>query len=173
MLKPTLSIVFGTLALFGCGGAATVPENDSDADPAAAFPTELAFQQPVHHLEGLAREPMVVEHPDGTLFVSGYGGGDDPDSPPQLWKSGDGGASWVTVDVGTTADGARSNSDVDLAVGPDGTLYFIAMGFDRTTLEGTHVAIGVSHDVGASWTWTSLSEDRFDDRPWVEVAHGG
>jgi len=28
---------------------------------------------PINHLDVLAREPMIVEHPDGTLFVSGLG----------------------------------------------------------------------------------------------------
>jgi len=47
------------------------------------------------------------------------------------------------------------------------------MGFNRTTFKGTHIAVGVSRDIGASWTWTLLSEDRFDDRPWVAVAPDG
>jgi len=47
------------------------------------------------------------------------------------------------------------------------------MGFDRTRREGTHVAVGVSRDVGESWEWTYLSKDRFDDRPWIEVAPDG
>ncbi len=121
-----------------------------------------------HFLDSLAREPMVVEHPNGTLFVSGYG-----QPGPKLWASGDSGRTWRRVAVGTEADGAVGNSDVDLAIGPDGTLYFITMGFDRTTLEGTHVVVGVSRDVGASWRWTRLSTDRFDDRPWIEVAPDG
>jgi len=138
--------------------------------------SELVLEQPVHHLDRLAREPMVVLHPSGTLFVSGYGSqvtGTDPEAVPRLWKSSDGGAHWETVDVGTAAEGAAGNSDVDLAVGPDGTLYFLAMGFDRTKGEGTHIAIGASPDIGASWNWTRLSETRFDDRPWVEVAPDG
>jgi hypothetical protein len=65
------------------------------------------------------------------------------------------------------------NSDVDLVVGPDGTLYLASMGFDRSAAAGTHVAIGVSHDIGASWSWTVLSDTRFDDRPWVAVAPDG
>jgi hypothetical protein len=31
----------------------------------------------------------------------------------------------------------------------------------------------VSHDVGVTWSWTTLSESRFDDRPWVDVAPDG
>ena len=122
----------------------------------------------VEHLDALAREPMVVEHPDGSLFVTGYS---DPN--PRLWKSRDGGATWSRVNIGGDADGAIGNSDVDLAVARDGTLYFITMGFDRSVGQGTHIAIGVSKDVGATWKWTMLSRTRFDDRPWVEVAGNG
>ena len=136
----------------------------------------LTLAEPVHHLDALAREPMVARHPDGTLFLAGYGSqvtGTDPNAVPHLWSSADGGASWTRVDVGTAADGATGNSDVDLAVGPDGTLYFLSMGFDRSVGEGVHITMGVSRDVGATWTWTRLSETRFDDRPWVVVAPDG
>src|SRR5260370_42400525 len=66
----------------------------------------------------LAREPMVVERPDGAIFVSGYGSG-----RPALWKSVDHGTTWNRVNVGTPEKGAVGNSDVDLAVAADGTLY--------------------------------------------------
>lgn len=136
----------------------------------------MALSEPVHHLESLAREPMVVEHPDGTLFVAGYGSqvtGVDPNVAPNLWRSGNAGKTWQRVNVGTAADGAAGNSDVDLAVGPDGTLYFLVMGFDRSVREGTHIAVGVSHDAAASWQWTRLSQTRFDDRPWIDIAPDG
>ena len=107
---------------------------------------------------------MVVEHPNGTIFVTGYGA-----PTPNVWKSTDRGATWTTVNVGTEAQGAIGNSDVDLAMAPNGTLYFIAMSYDRQKYEGTQIAIGASRDVGATWTWTQLSKTRYDDRPWVEV----
>ena len=143
----------------------------------ASLAASLELASPVHHVDRLAREPMLVEHPDGTLFVSGYGSqspeSSHPKQVPYLWRSGDGGASWERVDVGTAAEGAIGNSDVDLAVAGDGTLYFLTMGFDRDTGRGTHIAIGVSHDVGSQWSWTLLSETEYDDRPWVVVAPGG
>jgi hypothetical protein len=77
------------------------------------------------------------------------------------------------VNVGSEADGAIGNSDVDLAVARDGTLYFVTMGYDNQAHEGMHVAIGVSENVGATWRWTMLSKHRFDDRPWVAVAADG
>jgi hypothetical protein len=111
-----------------------------------------------------AREPMMAEHPNGTLFVTGYGA-----PAPNLWKSTDRGTTWTTVNVGTEAQGAIGNSDVELAMAPDGTLYFIAMSYNRKTYEGTGIAVGATRDAGATWTWTQLSKTRYDDRPWVEV----
>lgn len=130
--------------------------------------TVLVAEQRVEHVDVAAREPMIAEHPSGTLFVAGYGA-----PQPTLWTSADRGASWRRVDVGPESAGAVGNSDVDLAVAPDGTLYYVVMSFDRKTFEGVGVAIGVSHDIGATWRWSSLSRNRFDDRPWVEVAPDG
>jgi BNR/Asp-box repeat len=134
----------------------------------ASLPATLDVAQRVEKIDVVGREPMLVEHPGGTLFVAGYG-----EPRPTLWKSGDRGATWSRVDVGTEAAGAIGNSDVDLAVAADGTLYFASMLFDRKTFEGQQIAIGVSRDVGASWQWTTLSKTRFDDRPWIEVAPDG
>ncbi len=135
--------------------------------------TQLLLAPPTHHTVGVVREPALVEHPSGTLFVSGYGSQtadqSHPLQVPQLYKSTDEGASWDPVNLGTAEDGAIGNSDVDLAVGPNGTLYFATMGFSRTTFKGTHIAMGVSHDIGESWQWTLLSETEFDDRPWVAI----
>ena len=130
--------------------------------------TVLVAEQRVDHVDVAAREPMIAEHPSGTLFLAGYG------SPqPTLWTSADRGASWRRVDVGPESAGAVGNSDVDLAVAADGALYYVVMSFDRKTFEGLGIAIGVSHDTGATWRWTSLSRNRFDDRPWVGVAPDG
>jgi BNR/Asp-box repeat len=133
-----------------------------------ACASSLAVLQRADHLDVVGREPMLAEHRDGTLFVAGYG-----EPRPTLWKSADGGATWSRVDVGSEEDGAVGNSDVDLAVAPDGTLYFANMFFDRTAGEGRRIAIGVSPDGGATWRWTTLAQARFDDRPWVEVGPDG
>jgi hypothetical protein len=139
--------------------------------------TSLTLNAPLHQFfdDRLAREPMVVEHPSGALFVAGYGMATRPTNveTPNLWKSTDGGKTWNRVNVGTTDQAALGNSDVDLAVAPDGTLYFASMTFDNKVNEGVNINIGVSHDVGATWTWTQLSNTRWDDRPWVEVAPNG
>jgi photosystem II stability/assembly factor-like uncharacterized protein len=113
----------------------------------------------------LGREPMVVQHPGGAIFVAGYG-----DTVPHLWRSDDNGRSWAMVNVGERADGAYGNSDVELAVGPDSTLYFLNMSFDRQKLEGTRIDLATSRDGGVTWQWHQLSDTRLDDRPWIDVA---
>lgn len=133
-----------------------------------ALATTLALRGPIDCLDSTAREPMVAEHRDGTLFVTGYAA-----PTPHLWRSNDGGTSWSAVHVGSEADGAIGNSDVDLAIAPDGTLYFVAMTYDRATSEGSQIAVGVSKDAGDSWSWTTLSRVRRVDRPWVEVTPDG
>jgi hypothetical protein len=141
-----------------------------------AKPQSLSLTAPTHHLfaDRMAREPMVVEHPGGALFVAGYGTPSGATGlQPNLWKSVDRGKSWRIVDVGSPAQGVVGNSDVDLAMAADGTLYFVSMSFDRKASQGTDINIGVSYDVGATWTWTRLSDTRWDDRPWVEVAPNG
>lgn len=148
----------------------------------AAFPAtvtsgdSLKLIARVDHLDGLAREPMVVQHPTGPVFVSGFGSqvtGTDWTKPPPLWRSDDEGKSWSRVSVGNSAQGAQGNSDVDLTVGPDGTLYFFVMGFNRETRMGTHVTMGVSRNLGTSWQWQRLSQTPMDDRPWVGATPAG
>jgi len=117
----------------------------------------------VDHFDRLAREAMVVELSDGTLFVSGYD--NNSEKSPGLWRSRDHGATWESVNVGSKADGAIGDSDVDLAVGPDDTLYFVAMTYDVKKEEGAGIAVGASKNAGAKWSWKVLSETRFDDRP--------
>ena len=138
-------------------------------------PTSLELVATVHHLDKLAYEPMVVEHPNGTLFVTGFGRVGDPEVPPQLWKSSDRGTTWERVNVGTSEEGAAGNSDPDLAVAPDGTLYFINLGVvkPKDPIRGHHIAVGASSDMGANWTWTRLSEGLEEDRPWIGVAPDG
>jgi hypothetical protein len=141
----------------------------------AAPPWTLTLAAPIDHLDVVAREPMIVEHPGGSLFVGGFGASRvrvNRTEELTLWKSGDGGTTWARIDVGSDApraQGAIGNSDMDLAVAPDGTIYFVTLFFDVEKYEGRQVSVGVSKDVGATWKWTRLSETRFDDRPWVKV----
>jgi hypothetical protein len=134
--------------------------------PAAS--TRLAQADSIDQLGSLAREPMVVRHPTGALFVTGYW-----DTIPPVWKSTDNGGTWSKLDVGTAADGAFGNSDSDLAIGPDGTVYLITLVFSRTTFRGLSVQVAVSHDVGGTWKWTQLDKADLVDRPWIDAAPDG
>jgi len=171
----------GVIAL--CLIATTNCRRSGEADRAGSestAPWTLTLAAPIDHLDMVAREPMIVEHPDGTLFVGGFGAsyiGEKRTDPPTLWKSRDRGATWIRVDVGPEAptgeETISGNSDMDLAVAPDGTVYFVTLIFDGDKWEGKQVSIGVSRDLGETWKWTLLSKTKFDDRPWVKVAPDG
>jgi hypothetical protein len=175
--KIGLPLLIGAIALSFF--VVTQCQRSRDVRPAGSestAPWTLTLAEPVNHLDVLACEPMIVEHPDGTLFVGGYGAamvsGKKTDEAT-LWKSRDGGATWTRVNVGTPEQGAAGNSDVDLAIAPDGTLYFANLVYDLKTDAGQQISLGVSKDAGATWKWTLLSKTRFDDRPWVKVAPDG
>ena len=142
--------------------------------------TELIVKNKIDHLTTLAREPMVCEHPSGSLFVSGY---TNSSGSPQLWKSSNGGLTWQTVDVGTIDDGAIGNSDVDLFIDAKGNIYLLSMtftklpenleDFDYSTMKGERITVGVSRDEGQSWSWKTISENDYDDRPWITATTDG
>lgn len=170
---PLIVMVACIVAAFGSNALGSKKQRPTDKtarNKSATLKTLVATER-VDHLERLAREPMVVELSDGTLFVTGYD--NDVEKSPGLWRSRDRGATWESVNVGSKAAGAIGDSDVDLAVARDDTLYFVAMTFDTKTYEGTRIAVGVSKNAGATWSWKILSENRFDDRPWVAVAPDG
>jgi imidazolonepropionase-like amidohydrolase len=159
---------------------------ECDAHGGSSDAPTLVLTQRVAQVDTEAAEPMIVEHPNGTLFAAGIGGPWPRDSEyyanrahwdslfrDRLWKSRDHGTTWTSVDLGPSARSVIGNSDVDLAAAADGTLYVASMTWADSVHEGQRIAIGVSHDVGATWSWKLLSEHRFDDRPWVVVAPDG
>jgi hypothetical protein len=153
-------IVIGACLVAAFGHDADGSQNHGVADKSAtdkpATSKTLVATEGVEHLERLAVETMVVELSDGTLFVSGYD--NDSEKSPGLWRSRDHGATWESVNVGSKTDGAIGDSDIDLAAGPDDTLYFVAMTFDVKKLEGVRIAVGASKNSGAKWSWKVLSE---------------
>lgn len=171
-MKPKRGLRYVASAFLLCLSAvgSGCSSNRSPENPWPAGARELAVLQRAEHLDGGAREPAVLEHPSGVLFVAAFV---YLRSVPSLWKSTDDGATWARVNVGTEAQGAVGNSDVDLAVGPDGTIYFINMLFDNDSSVGRQITVGVSADIGTTWKWTTLSKTRLDDRPWVAVAQDG
>lgn len=139
-----------------------------------------------------AREPAILEAPDGSLYVAGFWGfarhTEYRGSPqniaqgPLVWKSSDGGSTWRRLSPGTPLDGAVSNSDLDLAVDPQGGLYLAALSYyslpvpvappvdPATTLT---VVVGATLDGGATWKWTRLDQGSDRSHPWVAVASDG
>jgi BNR/Asp-box repeat len=170
LTEAVLLIVIVACVVAAFGSDALKLNNQRPTDKPATLKTLVATGG-VEHLDRLAREPMVVELSDGSLFVAGYDG--DLEKSPNLCRSRDQGATWESVNIGSKADGAIGNSDVDLAVGREDTLYFVAMSYDNKKDEGVRIAVGARKNAGAKWSWKILSENRFDDRPWIGVVPDG
>ncbi|HAA15176.1 MAG TPA: hypothetical protein DCE41_27160 [Cytophagales bacterium] len=128
------------------------------------IPTSLSLGDPVEVEGRLAREPMVQQHPNGDLFLSGYS-----IPSPFMYRSSDHGRTWTEIDLNLPEDGPVGNSDIDIKIGADGTVYLLQMYFDLEVFEGKLVNIGVGRNNGTDWTWSSISMERFDDRPWLEI----
>ncbi len=141
---------------------------------------ELLIINRIDHLDELAREPMLAQHPNGTLFLTGYRNAADE---PQLWKSLDSGKHWQSVNVGKYEDGAQGNSDADLYIDNEGNIFLLSMSYtkapedrtnlDMSTLIGEQVVVGVSRDIGETWKWSFISKNDYDDRPWIEESSNG
>ena len=165
--------ITGLHILFWISAAFSTFNFAQDSSPTASHLDQL---QRVDHIDEPTREPAIVESHGGTIFVAGYGSRDfqqQLQKVPRLWKSTDHGVTWERVNVGGEKEGALADSDVSLAVAPDGTIYFATMQFDVKSMEGVHIVVGVSKDGGQSWRWQMLSNKRGDDRPWVAVAPDG
>lgn len=161
-LAATLLVV---LILAGCATPAADPSSASL--PAGTLSLEVT---PV--LGELFAEPAIAHHPDGAIFVAGYATTRAPTeiTRPMLARSDDGGATWQTLVQGAPTDSAIGNSDTDLAISPDGTIYHATMLFFPW---GHAISIGASKDLGATWTWRQLMVAPWVDRPWIEVGPDG
>lgn len=158
-------MLFALSVLAGCTAPAL------DAEPAAGGTTEAGLE-PFRVLGMPLREPAIVQHPDGALFLAGF---DEDQSAegvhrPRLYRSDDGGATWSRVEQGGLGEGPLGNSDTDLAVAPDGTLYHATLQFLPV---GYGISVGASEDAGATWGWNTVAIAPFLDRPWVEVGPDG
>ena len=86
-----IAVVIGLLA-----GACSTSHAPAPPRTDGSTPRSLTMQPAVDHVGLRAREPMVVEHPSGTLFVAGR----------QLWlaRSTDQGRGWTKWPIALAAD---------------------------------------------------------------------
>lgn len=161
------------LCIVALAGAGCIDAREATPAPESFELLELAF---LVSDTGFAREPAVAAAPDGSIFVAGFSyqsrdprlaGVPNVASAPPLWRSDDGGDTWTAVDVGSPVDGAIGNSDVALAVAPDGTVYLAGMAY---TFGGNAIAIGAGTDNASAWRWSLLSTEPVGDRPFVLVS---
>lgn len=196
MIRPLLLALAAFLA--GCVAPADIAPaatEDLVAALVARAPVRISEVQP-------AREPSIVEAPDGTLFVAGYWGAirfaEAAPPPPEnvllsplVWRSRDGGATWEQLATGLPVENAWGNSDISLAVDAEGRIYAASLVFGfllptfvlslappEAGLPGgvavNLLAVGVSEDGGDSWTWAEpLARGPYVDRPWVRVGSDG
>ena len=100
----------------------------------------LAVEGPFDHLRGSGTRAHGRRAWRLGSFSAGYGSQVTRRSTPNRCRCC--GARTTAARHGRASRSARrltdaaGNSDVDLAVAPDGTLYFLTMGFDRGTREG-------------------------------------
>jgi hypothetical protein len=179
------------LALAGCLGQSVEPA----VLPAPVEVSALHVGEAVRiDAEQPAREPAIVQAPDGALYVAGFWGfarvAERPGTPqnllqgPLAWKSTDAGATWQRLEPGTALQGAVSNSDLDLAAAADGTLYLASLSYYSVPLPAglpvavdpattLAVVVGATRDGGATWTWTRLDAGPERSHPWVASAPDG
>jgi hypothetical protein len=95
---PLFAMVACIVAAFGSHALGSKKQRPTDKRETLKT---LVATEGVEHLDRLAREPMVVELSDGTLFMSGYD--NNAEQSPGLWRSRDHGATWESVNVGASS----------------------------------------------------------------------
>ncbi|MCU1456459.1 MAG: exo-alpha-sialidase [Actinomycetia bacterium] len=151
-----------TLLVMLCGAfAATQMLQDKSAGAAAGFSPPVAIPG------ATVTEPGINVAPDGAIYVNGPAGllSSVPGSASPVFKSTDGGVSWVTTDPSLRANfpgGGDSNISIDRT---SGTLYMTDLWLGSAT-------VSRSTDGAASWLANPLEGVVVQDRQWVAAAGG-
>ncbi len=139
------------------------------SDPDWPFPV---FGQPTVIARSTGREMSVAldpNDPDRLIACAPTGTGVVGSGYSDLWLSEDAGESWLTLNPEPALDTRTftdEGGDCDVAIGPDGTLWFV-----DSWLGG--LSLGWSANGGA-WTGTALAAPvPIADRPWIQVDSQG
>src|SRR3954447_2995093 len=127
-LRTKFTALAGTLAL--TGGLAVVLTN---TPPAGATPT---FGAPVVVTSLDTSEPGIKAGADGTLYITGPSGllSNLPGSPSPVFRSTDGGSSWVNTPTSLRAN-FPGGGDSDVSVDPaTGTIYMTDLWLGSSTV---------------------------------------
>ena len=127
-----------------------------------------SFGGPVTVATDGGSEPTVDVAPDGTIYVTGATGlaiGAVPPSISAVYRSDDGGVSWILTPAGLRAL-AIGGGDIDLVVAPSGTIA-------TTDLWLGNSSVAVSSDKGQSWLAQPLQGVPVQDRQWLAATPSG
>jgi hypothetical protein len=128
-----------------------------------------SFGAPVNVNDNGGSEPGIKVAPDGTLYIFAATSlviGQVPPSVSAVYRSDNGGATWVTTPLGLR-QAAIGGGDIDLAVAPDnGTI-------STTDLWLGSASVASSSDKGNSWLASPFNGLFVEDRQWVAAVGGG
>jgi len=143
-----LAILLGCLTIGGAAHAAT-------------FTTAVVSSDNVS-------EPGIDVGPDNAIYVNGPTGvlSSLPGSPSNLYRSTDGGATWLMTPYSLRAN-LPGGGDFDISIDPKtNTLYSTDLWLGSAT-------VGKSTDDGTSWIANPLQGVIVQDRQWVATSGGG
>jgi hypothetical protein len=127
------------------------------------------FNAPVTVAGNGGSEPGIDVAPDGTLYIATATGltiGAIPPSVSAIYRSDNGGATWVTTPLGLRQV-AIGGGDIDLTAAPDnGTI-------STTDLWLGSSSVATSSDKGNTWLALPLNGSFVEDRQWVAAVGGG
>jgi hypothetical protein len=136
---------------------------------AATAAHAATFGAPVNVRDNGGSEPGIKVAPDGTLYIFAATSlviGQVPPSVSAIYRSDDGGNTWVTTPLGLR-QAAIGGGDIDLAVAPDnGTI-------STTDLWLGSASVATSSDKGNTWLASPFNGLFVEDRQWVAAVGGG
>ena len=160
---PISTLAALALIIFGIT-AAGVDAKKHRAAAAAANPT---FGSPVVVTGDDTGEPGINVAADGTTYINAPSGllSNLPGSPSFVYRSTDGGGSWVKLPAGARANlpgGGDSNISLDPATGK---IYMTDLWLGSATISS-------STDKGQTWTANPLEGTVIQDRQWISTSGG-